>query len=269
MGSSKKHKEKDKDRDREKRREKDRKHRDKERDRDKETEKEKSSSRRRDERNREKRVHGSEEDVDRVEKKKAKREEYDDLYEYAVEESAREDRNNSYEAPQHQQESGDVSLSIEETNKLRIKLGLKPLEVPDSSEDKGNATSLKEDVHVPAVNMSDQKETEKFKRKLEEMREKRRINKKLGKVKSLGAGDSDDDGDSAMSWVNKSRKMEREKSLAEKRAQLLAEMDEEFGISNLVEEELGSLSRPRQPGYSSRDLRGIKVEHSQEHFAVC
>ena len=30
-------------------------------------------------------------------------------------------------------------------------------------------------------------------------------------------------------------------------AQLLAEMDEEFGISNLVEEEFGSLSRPRQP----------------------
>ena len=30
-------------------------------------------------------------------------------------------------------------------------------------------------------------------------------------------------------------------------AQLLAEMDEEFGISNLVEEEFGSVSRPRQP----------------------
>ena len=30
-------------------------------------------------------------------------------------------------------------------------------------------------------------------------------------------------------------------------AQLLAEMDEEFGISSLVEEEFGSLSRPRQP----------------------
>ena len=27
----------------------------------------------------------------------------------------------------------------------------------------------------------------------------------------------------------------------------MAEMDEEFGISNLVEEEFGSLSRPRQP----------------------
>ncbi|CAH3113508.1 unnamed protein product, partial [Porites lobata] len=33
------------------------------------------------------------------------------------------------------QESGEISLSIEETNKLRIKLGLKPLEIPDSSTD--------------------------------------------------------------------------------------------------------------------------------------
>jgi len=32
-----------------------------------------------------------------------------------------------------------------------------------------------------------------------------------------------------------------------KKAQLLAEMDEEFGISNLVEEEFGSFSRKRQP----------------------
>lgn len=41
------------------------------------------------------------------------------------------------------------------------------------------------------------------------------------KVKSLGAGDSDGDDDSAMSWVNKSRKTEREKALAEKRVSLL------------------------------------------------
>lgn len=94
MGSSKKHKEKDKDRDRERRREKERKHRDKDRERDRDTEKEKSS-RRREERSREKRGHGSEEDVARVDKKKAKREDYDDLYEYAVEESARDDQENS------------------------------------------------------------------------------------------------------------------------------------------------------------------------------
>ena len=40
------------------------------------------------------------------------------------------------------------------------------------------------------------------------------------KVKSLGAGDSDGDDDSAMSWVNKSRKTEREKAMAEKRVSL-------------------------------------------------
>ena len=94
MGSSKKHKEKDKDRDRERRREKERKHRDEDRERDRDSEKEKSSRRReepREERSREKRGHGSEEDIRRVDKKKAKREDYDDLYEYAVEESARDD----------------------------------------------------------------------------------------------------------------------------------------------------------------------------------
>lgn len=40
------------------------------------------------------------------------------------------------------------------------------------------------------------------------------------KVKSLGAGDSDGDDDSAMSWVNKSRKAEKDKVLAEKRVSL-------------------------------------------------
>lgn len=36
-------------------------------------------------------------------------------------------------------------------------------------------------------------------------------------MKSLGTADSDDDDDSAMSWVLKSRKKENEKVLAEKR----------------------------------------------------
>ena len=92
MGSSKKHKEKDKDRDREKRRDRERKHRERDsnKDRDKDSDKER---RRREERAKEKRSHPAEDD-ERVEKKKAKREEYDDLYEYAVEESTRDDHSN-------------------------------------------------------------------------------------------------------------------------------------------------------------------------------
>ena len=92
MGSSKKHREKDKDRDREKRRDRERKHRERDsnKDRDKDSDKER---RRREERAKEKRSHPAEDD-ERVEKKKVKREEYDDLYEYAVEESTRDDRSN-------------------------------------------------------------------------------------------------------------------------------------------------------------------------------
>ena len=92
MGSSKKHKEKDKDRDREKRRDRERKHRERDsnKDRDKDSDKER---RRREDRGKEKRSHPAEDD-ERVERKKAKREEYDDLYEYAVEESTRDDHSN-------------------------------------------------------------------------------------------------------------------------------------------------------------------------------
>ena len=92
MGSSKKHKEKDKDRDREKRRDRERKHRERDsnKDRDKDSDKER---RRRDDRAKEKRSHPAEDD-ERVEKKKVKREDYDDLYEYAVEESTRDDHGN-------------------------------------------------------------------------------------------------------------------------------------------------------------------------------
>lgn len=48
-------------------------------------------------------------------------------------------------------------------------------------------------------------------------------------------------------------------------AQLLAEMDEEFGISNLVEEEFGSLSRPRQPVRNDEKIFAITLL-SQTHL---
>ena len=54
------------------------------------------------------------------------------------------------------------------------------------------------------------------------------------KVKSLGAGDSDDDGDSAMSWVNKSRKLEREKLLAEKRVRLYILVRDQLSTSEVI-----------------------------------
>ncbi|GCC21343.1 hypothetical protein chiPu_0019812 [Chiloscyllium punctatum] len=162
-------------------------------------------------------------------------------------------------APGTKSGGASASLSIEETNKLRAKLGLKPLEVNDSK--KTEAGTKEDPVVVPAINPIAMKQQEDIRVKLAALKEKRLLNQKLGKVKSLG----DDDGwlDDAVAWVEKSRKLQREKEMAEKRAKLLEEMDEEFGISDLIEEEMQT---KRQSAYTSRDLKGLTVQHDIEAF---
>ena len=54
--------------------------------------------------------------------------------------------------------------------------------------------------------------------KIAAQREKRRIKEKLRQVKTLG--ESDEDEDSAASWVNKSRKLSKEKALAEQKVSI-------------------------------------------------
>ncbi|KAI8788508.1 U4/U6.U5 tri-snRNP-associated protein 1 isoform X2, partial [Biomphalaria glabrata] len=156
------------------------------------------------------------------------------------------------------QASGDgSSLSIEETNRLRAKLGLKPLEVSDS---KGEDKSKKSDgVHVPAVNLGQLRKTESLREKMVNKKTQREMEKKLRTVKGLGDSDSEDEDASA--WVLKSRKLQQEKEMAEKRAKMLEEMDEDFGIGSLVEQEFKKDKR-----YTQQDLRGLKVEHSLEKF---
>ncbi|KXJ28213.1 U4/U6.U5 tri-snRNP-associated protein 1 [Exaiptasia diaphana] len=141
-------------------------------------------------------------------------------------------------------------------DKLRAKLGLKPLKVDDGEEKtEEKKTALLDDVHM--------------RRKLEEIREKRKIHQKLVKVKTLGEEDSDDE--SASAWVKKNRKNQKEKEMAEKRvlklwdssARMLEEMDAEFGVGDLINEEFGSMKRK---SYTSRDLKGLTVEHDQTGF---
>ena len=123
MGSSKKHKEKSRDKDTEERRREHKKHRHKDRERDgSDRDKEKRKrSRSRDRSGRDTRGKGERSSGEpRVKKEKV------DL---GYEES------NTEVAPQSA--SGDASLSIEETNKLRAKLGLKPLELNENKKELG------------------------------------------------------------------------------------------------------------------------------------
>ncbi|KAJ9578722.1 hypothetical protein L9F63_005084, partial [Diploptera punctata] len=160
----------------------------------------------------------------------------------------------------------DQSLSIEETNKLRARLGLKPLKVEDipglkdeSGEKKkevDGGVDMGEFVHKPAENLTQKAQTEKVKQRLVEHKERRQIESKLSRTKALG--ESDDDDDSTQAWVARSRKMQEE------RAKALEELDAEFGIGELVEDEIRN---ERRVAYSARDLRGLKVEHSVDHFS--
>ena len=93
----------------------------------------------------------------------------------------------------HSQDQCHESLSINETNKLRAKLGLKPLEVESKSSERSSAKSDKkfkddwgEFYHKPADNLSDKKFTEKIRDKLHNRKERKKIEKKLSKVKTLG-----------------------------------------------------------------------------------
>ncbi|XP_008314817.1 U4/U6.U5 tri-snRNP-associated protein 1 [Cynoglossus semilaevis] len=241
MGSSKKHKEKSRDKDTEDRRREHKKHRHKDRDvSDRDKDKRKRS------RSREK---SSRESRSKVEKSsgepRVKKEKVDPGYE-----------EKGAEIEPHSA-SGDASLSIDETNKLRAKLGLKPLELNETKKELGTKEDPMVATTINPVLIQQQKD---IKEKLAAMKEKRLLNQKLGKVKTLAEDDWLDD---TAAWVEKSRKLSKEKEMAEKRAKLLEEMDEEFGVSSLVEEEFANI---KNDAYTSQDLKGLKVQHKVESF---
>uniref|UniRef100_A0A8C2MW36 Squamous cell carcinoma antigen recognized by T cells 1 n=1 Tax=Cricetulus griseus TaxID=10029 RepID=A0A8C2MW36_CRIGR len=172
----------------------------------------------------------------------------------------REKRDEGYEAAASSKtSSGDASsLSIEETNKLRAKLGLKPLEVNAVKKEAG---TKEEPVAADVINPMALRQREELREKLAAAKEKRLLNQKLGKIKTLGEDDPWLDDTAA--WIERSRQLQKEKDLAEKRAKLLEEMDQEFGVSTLVEEEF---EQRRQDLYSARDLQGLTVEHAIDSF---
>ena len=93
---------------------------------------------------------------------------------------------------------------MEETNRLRASLGLKPLNVGGSqakqdTQDNGEKDHLEglpipnSDVrHKPAENLAEKSQFEKMREKLNMKRQKRLVEAKLLNVKTLGESDSDD-----------------------------------------------------------------------------
>ncbi|XP_054742488.1 U4/U6.U5 tri-snRNP-associated protein 1 [Anastrepha obliqua] len=257
--------ERDRERERDKERARDREVREKERDRTEQRDRERERVRGREHRVEPDRHH-RERDRDRpVEKSKD-----------------RQPREKRSPSPIPENGAGD-SLSIEETNKLRAKLGLKPLEV-DSGPTKPSSTSIAavaeakkvqpgekelsaykdewgEFLHKPAANLKEKAEAEKMREKLKQRKEKRFLENQLARIRTLG--ESDEEADDVSKWVSRSRRAVDEKREAEKRARMIEEMDAEFGVNDLVEKEKDAA---RRKAYNDKHLKGLRVEHDMNEF---
>ncbi|UJR33324.1 hypothetical protein I4U23_020774 [Adineta vaga] len=174
-------------------------------------------------------------------------------------------KSNTTETSDNQREGTErSSLSIEETNKLRASLGLKPLTNDGASSGDPDAPkkSLNSDenfVHRPASNLTEKKRTEQVTEKLGIHKEKRLLEKKFLATPTIASTPSD----SASSWVDKMRQMDEEKRKAAARARSLEQMDEDFGVGNIMREEVEK-RKPKK--YGAKDLTGLRVEHSLEEF---
>ncbi|XP_064483898.1 U4/U6.U5 tri-snRNP-associated protein 1-like [Ornithodoros turicata] len=247
MGS-KKHKEKDKERTKEKKKSR-RSSRSRSREREREP-REKHKHRDR------KRTRGSEDDLPPVPEK------------VRVKEERSPPGRSKPDSPESEDEArGEkLSLSVDDTNKLRAKLGLKPLQVDSGSiPGLGDAppgdvdeeqTEKRKEVFIKTENIQDKLQVEKLREKIAANREKRKFQKRYQDVKTIA--ESDEDLDDALAWVRKSRKLHEEKAKAAKRAKVLEELDEEFGVGKLVEEEIKGSASKR---YSAKNLKGLEVVH--------
>ena len=152
-----------------------------------------------------------------------------------------------------------VELTVEETNALRAKLGLKPLRVSKPKDGEAEKRKRKRDEDQQGA--EEQQENTGLKEKLQAIREERLAKEKLDAgavVRPLGEADGDDDEDDATAWIQKSRRKEKEEALRMQRA--LMEQEEFDG-------EEGAPSQ-RKPGdkYRSKQLKGLKIGHGAEQF---
>ncbi len=160
------------------------------------------------------------------------------------------------------------SISIDETNKLRVALGLKPLPVPGggptfkASKDNGTDSEEEEDVGSTLESRQAQgydnwnqlqKEADaKAQREArnEAIKKVRDSTRKYSKLEGKGLGEADDVTElDTKTWLAQQKK--RQKKLERERSRRL---------------ELELAEREQQPGYTAEDLAGVKVGHELEDF---
>ncbi|KAG8756236.1 hypothetical protein FRC14_003251, partial [Serendipita sp. 396] len=129
----------------------------------------------------------------------------------------------------------NIAISLEETNKIRISLGLKPL--TDEKAPVADKEKEAEENYAKAREKENKARKEKALRdKIAKIRNRQELNTKL-EGKTLGSLENDD-GDTK-AWIKKSKKIVKE--IAKRRQKELEEMDNQF-----------------QESYGEDDLTGLK-----------
>lgn len=155
------------------------------------------------------------------------------------------------------------AISIEETNRLRISLGMKPLPVPgangpvfraatSSAPDEEAASTLESRQAESYSNYQKIQQAEEAKRKrdakAEAIKKARDAARRFAKLEGKGLGEAEDDADlDAKSWLIKQKKRQREIEKARK-----------------LEKERADAEKEAE--YTARDLAGVKVGHELDTF---
>ena len=154
------------------------------------------------------------------------------------------------------------AISIEETNRLRVSLGMKPLPVPGttgpvfretpSTPQEEAASTLETRQAESYDNYRKLQEAEEAKKKrdakAEAVKKARDAAKRFAKLEGKGLGETDEEDMDAKTWLMKQRKRQKEIEKARKREKELAEVE------------------AAAAEYTAQDLAGVKVGHEFSAF---
>ena len=153
------------------------------------------------------------------------------------------------------------AISIEETNRIRVSLGMKPLPVPGAAgpvfkdapaappEEVGSTLESRQAEGYDNYRKIQEAEEAKRKReaKAEAIKKARDAAKRFSKLEGKGLGDAEEDDIDTRSWLIKQKKRQKEIEKARKKEQELAEAE-------IAAE------------YTAKDLAGVKVGHEIDTF---
>ena len=153
--------------------------------------------------------------------------------------------------------AGDNELSIEETNKIRLSLGLKPLRVdtPATTAPADGAPPVYDDTTTEGrerravdnwkAHTEQLEKDASRKRRQDDIKKAREAAQRFRKLEGVGLADEEDAVEDTTSWVKKMKKRQKQKA-------------EE--IARELEEEL-ERAAAEQKEYTAAELKGLKVSH--------